>query len=109
MACGCTAQAVTPSKDNAPCCVVHMCHEVAAEQPSLEGRVSRCTYNHSKTEERPNPEWGKPGTYGQNNNGRQWLWGNVPIETPSATDLPFFRHCPEQEHDKHYCGCFGWD
>lgn len=30
-------------------------------------------------------------------------------ERPSSYDLAFFEHKPKQEHDKYYCGCFGWD
>lgn len=29
--------------------------------------------------------------------------------TESSTSLPFFEHKPTQEHDRYYCGCWGWD
>lgn len=30
-------------------------------------------------------------------------------EKPSSPALAFFAHHPEQEHDRYYCGCYGWD
>jgi hypothetical protein len=27
----------------------------------------------------------------------------------SSLNLPFFEYLPERKHDKHYCGCRGWD
>lgn len=27
----------------------------------------------------------------------------------SSLDLPFFRYLPEEDKDKFYCGCYGWD
>ena len=29
--------------------------------------------------------------------------------TPSNSNLPFFRHQPEEAEDTHYDGCRGWD
>lgn len=69
--------------------------------PDLTGRTSRCCHRHAKTEQRDG------ATYGANR-GQQFLWGTVPVECPSSTSLPFFEHRPDEEHDKHYCGCFGW-
>jgi hypothetical protein len=30
-------------------------------------------------------------------------------ERPSSIKLPFFVHQPDKDHDRHYCGCYGWD
>jgi hypothetical protein len=30
-------------------------------------------------------------------------------EVPSRPDLAFFQHCPNEKHDRYYCGCYGWD
>jgi hypothetical protein len=30
-------------------------------------------------------------------------------EVPSHTGLPFFERKPDDEWDKFYCGCMGWD
>ena len=27
----------------------------------------------------------------------------------SSTNLAFFQHCPDKDHDIYYCGCYGWD
>ena len=27
----------------------------------------------------------------------------------SNKNLPFFEYCPDQEYDRFYCGCRGWD
>lgn len=29
--------------------------------------------------------------------------------TESHPSLPFWEHKPNDEYDKYYCGCFGWD
>ncbi len=40
--------------------------------------------------------------------GRMSLCAQCGRTTPSALNLPFFRHDPEGQ-DSHYCGCRGWD
>lgn len=30
-------------------------------------------------------------------------------KTQSRADLPFFEYLPNEEYDKYYDGCFGWD
>ena len=30
-------------------------------------------------------------------------------ETLSDRGLPFFEARPEADHDRYYCGCWGWD
>lgn len=32
---------------------------------------------------------------------------NKPVD--SKWTLPFFEYCPDEEYDKYYCGCYGWD
>lgn len=27
----------------------------------------------------------------------------------SNWDLAFFEYCPNEEYDRYYCGCYGWD
>lgn len=39
--------------------------------------------------------------------GRDQRTEHRPVTSnPSAT---FFRACPDEEFDRYYCGCFGWD
>lgn len=28
---------------------------------------------------------------------------------PSSTSLAFFEYKPDQDEDRYYCGCYGWD
>lgn len=49
--------------------------------PSLEGRRARCAYYKGKCQS----------------------------EADSKRGLAFFEHLPEQEFDRYYCGCRGWD
>ena len=30
-------------------------------------------------------------------------------EVPSSLTLAFFEYCPEQQRDRYYCGCYGWE
>ena len=30
-------------------------------------------------------------------------------DVPSSMKLAFFEHHPDQEFDRYYCGCYGWD
>ena len=70
--------------------------------PSLEGRMSRCSYY-------------KPGfkcACGKDHcppNHNEQHGGNYPAVAPSSTSLPFFSHRPDNEFDQHFCGCWGWD
>lgn len=41
MKCGHTANA---TKDGKPFCVICMCEELAAQTPTLDGRVAKCSY-----------------------------------------------------------------
>lgn len=55
--------------------------EVDESPPTLEGRKARCTYYGAKCRS----------------------------ETDSNTKLAFFEYQPDQELDRYYCGCYGWD
>lgn len=84
MDCGHTAQGTDGT--GAPVCVICAgikpgAREVAATVPDLTGRTARCSYYGSKCRS----------------------------ERESATSLAFFEHRPGEDHDKFYCGCFGWD
>ena len=59
------------------------------------GRVARCTY------------FGKMKNRECNYGGPR---GEVcACELPSSPNLPFFEHQPDQEKDRFFCGCAGWD
>jgi hypothetical protein len=63
---------------------------------ALEGRIALCSYSDCRT----NPS--RSTHYGQYNEaGRSFA--------PSSSELPFFKHLPERQHDQFYCGCWGWD
>jgi len=68
----------------------------------VETRMSRCSYGHKETKTVDGV------VFGRNWNGRQWLWGNFPMEAPSSPELPFFESVPDKPHDRHFCGCMGW-
>jgi hypothetical protein len=80
MKCGHAANGVT-LKDE-PVCVICAPREEAYrvdEPPVLNGREAHCSYVTC--------------------NSRQ----------PSSTNLAFFKHHPDKDHDEYYCGCLGWD
>ena len=89
MKCGHTANATQP--DGQPSCAIcagiHPDAYVIEDRPvELRGRRSRCTYYH--------------------NVGRKGK--KCKDECDSSLALPFFTHQPDNEFDKHYCGCWGW-
>ena len=98
MKCGCAAVGMLTHRAGLkldppiPYCSTHSCDEVATEAPALEGRTSRCTY------------WAANHNAALGNTK-----GTHPSEAPSSPDLPFFEHRPTAQHDRHYCGCMGWD
>lgn len=108
MKCGHTAQATTVIDGNrVPVCAICAGVDDGAitvddTPPSLEGRVSRCTYY-------------KPGrkcACGNDHcppNSHTSHGGRYPSVAPSSTALPFFHHQPEKDFDSHFCGCWGWD
>jgi hypothetical protein len=66
-----------------PCCVICDCVLISEDQPELYGRRAKCSYN--------NP------------------YGKCKSEITSSLELAFFEHQPDQEYDRYYCGCWGWD
>jgi hypothetical protein len=96
MECGHSANATTTIKGKTvPCCAI--CIMAGTEQDKamriaggetydLSARTAVCSYGSGKGNVHPD---GRP--------------------VPSSSDLPFFRHLPDQERDQYYCGCFGWD
>lgn len=34
---------------------------------------------------------------------------NCGSERPSSLTLAFFEHKPNEDKDRYYCGCYGWD
>lgn len=85
MKCGHAANAYT--EDMKPCCAICIGLNpnavIVDEEPiDLTGRIAICSQH-------------KMGAGG----GR----------APSDTNLPFFEHRPNSEHDSYYCGCYGWN
>lgn len=112
MKCGHAANATLRLGDgtNAPTCVI--CAGIASvgddyktvdqAPPSLEGRISRCSYYKPSFK----CSCGKdhcPPTRHERHGGR---YGSV---VPSSSELPFFEHRPSDDFDRHFCGCWGWD
>lgn len=101
MQCGHTAQARNTATGDWVCVICFGSPEATTpidNTPELSGRKARCSYYGSIPRGR-NHE-GPPGC----NRGERCL-----CEKPSAPELPFFRHTPEEEFDSFYCGCWGWD
>ena len=86
MKCGHAANA---SSEGQPVCAICWgkpeAKEVDESPPSLEGRTAKCSYSRRRD--------GSPCT----------------SEKPSDPSLPFFSHEKDKEHDRFYCGCWGWD
>lgn len=91
MKCGHAANATCSKRDGVdldppiPSCAICSCVEPADEAPNLTGRTACCSYSHGRD--------GKPCT----------------AEEPSSLSLAFFEHTPGQDHDRYYCGCWGWN
>lgn len=85
LVCGHSVNATTA--DGKPACVICNCTAIAAG-PDLVGRLAFCSYKEGRG-------------------------GTIPpahrTGVPSSTDLAFFEHRPNAEHDLYYCGCWGWD
>ena len=96
MKCGCVAQAIWKDK---PVCAIHFGigdnagAEPADVQPNLEGRKAKCCYSHSSP----------------SNPFKENSFDRLVDTVPSSLKLPFFEYKPDQEYDKFYCGCWGWD
>lgn len=41
--------------------------------------------------------------------GRRARCSDCGTTTESKWTLPFFKYQPEQDTDRYYCGCYGWD
>lgn len=106
MKCGHAANTTTKVNDvTVPCCVICFPHrpdaiEIQEMLPDLTGRMASCYYRGSCKE--------RHARY------RDTIYGNFDEKTghafaPSSTDLPFFKHRPDQQYDYYFCGCFGWD
>ena len=86
MECGHTANAC--DGEGLPVCVI--CFGIVdgaktvVERPSLDGRTMICSYRHGRG-------------------------GKVHEPTPSKWGAAFFEYRPDDEHDRFYCGCWGWD
>uniref|UniRef100_A0A6M3IUC1 Uncharacterized protein n=1 Tax=viral metagenome TaxID=1070528 RepID=A0A6M3IUC1_9ZZZZ len=66
--------------------------------PDLNERKARCSYFDSIPK----------GRNHESNYGCKR--GNPCLCEQSSSDkLPFFEHKPNNEYDKFYCGCWGWD
>lgn len=76
--------------------------------PSLEGRRARCIYYGRSDIVKLKRECYFGCNYDCNKTieegGRR-----CKCEQPSNTNLPFFKHKPNEPFDKFYCGCWGWD
>lgn len=91
MKCGHAANA--KDEDGKPVCAICILQRLPDDEndparivvgaPNLEGRQAACVYRHGKSK----------------------LHGIV----ASSTELAFFEHCPDEQYDKYYCGCMGWD
>lgn len=68
---------------------------VVVPGPDLTGRRAKCAYY---------PGGGKYYTHRENGSGRY-----TPGIVDSSPRLAFFEHRPDEEFDKYYCGCWGWD
>lgn len=87
------AERILEDGNRVPTCVICFGIEEGAEtvlrecqgSDGLKGRKARCQYASPKR-----------GYTCQGEVDSQW-------------ELPFFEHRPDQEHDKYYCGCWGWD
>ena len=79
MECGCVAQGISAGK---PVCVIHLGLVKGADQPVMPPDLSERTARCS---------------YGKHS------------VVASSLDLAFFEYLPDEEQDKYYCGCWGWD
>ena len=87
MKCGCVAQGTMKNDkgEDVPVCVTHYGLAEGADQVEEEDKLP------DLTDRKAYCSYGKHG------------------ETPSKFSLPFFRHCPQSDHDEYYCGCYSWD
>ena len=123
MKCGCAANATCSSMGGEkydppiPCCVIHDCIEVMEEKPDLTGRKSMCGYGDKKGGNFPavaDSDWNLP-FFEYRGPGSQEAeekckcgYHKVAHGKPHIKCKKFEAHGP-YEHDKHYCGCCGWN
>ena len=84
LTCGCDADIARDENGN-PICPIHGCGEVQEEklEELLKGRKAKCAYCGSICDS---------------------------LHCPGYSGFPpFFEHRPEEEFDRYYCGCRGWD
>jgi len=116
MACGCMAQGVQNMRDGTqiPCCITHGCTEVAKEIPDLRCRVSRCVYcGHEEPSSYTLPFFefrGRGSRYALH----YCKCGLLDIAHRSVLSgdrakCTKFQSAGAAPHDRHYCGCRGWD
>ena len=116
MACGCMAQGHERTRDGTtiPCCITHGCTEIAKEIPDLTHRVSRCVYcGHEE------PSSYALAFFEYRGRGSRYAThyckcGRLDIAhhsvlTNNHAPCTRFRAAGPAQHDRHYCGCRGWD
>lgn len=99
MKCGHAANATSNGK---PSCVI--CHGISDGKnliiddtpPDLAGRTARCSFYGSTPS-------------GWNHGGPCERGARCLCEVPSSPALAFFESRPCADHDRYYCGCWGWD
>ena len=86
-----------------PSCVICGCAEIDDAPPDMAERKARCSYygKHSAN--------GRFRSTNESNYGDRTPGAICSCEEPSSSNLPFFRHHPDKDHDEFYCGCQGWD
>ncbi len=87
MLCGHAANAVGP--DGAPSCAICIMLDpgatvVDSNPPDFSGRQMLCSYRVKRN-------------------------GDNHVPVPSDPSRAFFEHKPDEEYDRYYCGCWGWD
>jgi hypothetical protein len=107
MKCGCSSSGAVCMSMNGvkydppiPVCIVHNCTDVVPDPVIPAGRMAHCVYNGGcKTRQAQRRDTSYAKEWGPDGNGR----------APSSPNLPFFKSCPDKDHDEFFCGCFGWD
>lgn len=116
MACGHAASGLQGTGTDArPVCVVcsmlgdPKAATVDTDPPDLTGRTARCAYyGHAATgRQREGPCNGTWSTRDEPCRCEQPSTDGISSDGPAR--LAFFEHRPDQDHDRYYCGCWGWD
>lgn len=88
MKCGHNSSGAVRHSDNKPVCLACLGIVDGADEPmeiDLTGRMAVCTYCDNTNKSAGGPGSGWRGT------------------------LPFLQYRPNEERDKYYCGCRGWN